>query len=221
MILEIEGLEKKFQQGEQTLWALKDVDLFADKGDFISIIGRSGSGKSTLLNIIAGLLNPSGGSIKLNGRPITNLSDAEASFLRNDEIGYIMQGQSILTNLTVLDNVCLPNRLYTRNENIVPYAEELMTEMGIYHLKEAYPYKLSGGELRRVAIARALINKPLLLLADEPTSNLDEENTTQVMKIFQKVAARGTIVLMVTHELDTVEYGSRLYRMDAGILKQQ
>ena len=220
-MLEIRNLEKKFVQADREFWAAKDVNLSVSEGDFISIIGRSGSGKSTLLNMIAGLLEPTKGQILLDNKDITSLSDEEVSIYRNTDIGYIMQGKSLLKNLTVLDNVLLPYYLFSRDEDITKRALELLDQVGILHLKDTYPSKLSGGELRRVAIARALINNPKLLLADEPTSDLDSENTAEIMKLFQKISSKGTAVIMVTHELDTLRFGNDIYRMDGGSISKE
>lgn len=220
-MLEIRNLEKKFVQADREFWAAKDVNLSVSEGDFISIIGRSGSGKSTLLNMIAGLLKPTKGQILLDNKDITSLSDEEVSIYRNTDIGYIMQGKNLLKNLTVLDNVLLPYYLFSRDEDITKRALELLDQVGILHLKDTYPSKLSGGELRRVAIARALINNPKLLLADEPTSDLDSENTAEIMKLFQKISSKGTAVIMVTHELDTLRFGNDIYRMDGGSISKE
>lgn len=221
MALEIKGLGKEFRQGDREVWAVKDINLSVPGGTFLSIVGRSGSGKSTLLNLIAGLLEPTEGDILLEGNSIVNLPDEQASLVRNSQIGYIMQGRSTLKTLNVLDNVRLPFYLAPREGEITQRAEQLLEQMGIGHLKQAYPAQLSGGELRRVAIARALINDPKLLLADEPTSDLDTENTEGIMRLFREIADRGTTVIMVTHELDTLQYGDEIYRMESGRIQKE
>ena len=221
MALEIKGLGKEFQQGDREIWAVKNISLTVPDGTFLSIVGRSGSGKSTLLNLIAGLLEPTEGDILLDEKSIVNLSDEQASLLRNTQIGYIMQGRSTLKNLNVLDNVRLPFYLFPREGDITQRAEQILEQVGIGHLKQAYPAQLSGGELRRVAIARALINAPKLLLADEPTSDLDAENTEEIMKLFREIANQGTTVIMVTHELDTLRYGDEIYRMESGSIHKE
>ena len=221
MALEIKGLGKEFQQGDRGIWAVKNISLTVPDGTFLSIVGRSGSGKSTLLNLIAGLLEPTEGDILLDEKSIVNLSDEQASLLRNTQIGYIMQGRSTLKNLNVLDNVRLPFYLFPREGDITQRAEQILEQVGIGHLKQAYPAQLSGGELRRVAIARALINAPKLLLADEPTSDLDAENTEEIMKLFREIANQGTTVIMVTHELDTLRYGDEIYRMESGSIQKE
>ncbi len=221
MELVISNLEKKFILGDRTVTAVNNVNLNVSDGDFISIIGRSGSGKSTLLNMISGLLVPTGGEIILDGKDISKISDEELSYLRNSEIGYIMQGKSLLQQLTVIENILLPFYLYKREGDPLNRARKLLEQMGIAHLENAYPSKLSGGELRRVAIARALINSPKILLADEPTSDLDRRNTLEIMKLFQEISGNGTSIIMVTHELDTIGFGNRVLQMDEGLLKEK
>lgn len=221
MELAIRNLSKNFTQGDREVPALKNVNLTVSEGEFISIIGRSGSGKSTFLNIIAGLLEASSGSILYDGRDMAELTDKGLSYLRNFKIGYIMQGKSLISGLTVLENVLLPFYLFKRDGNATLKARKLLAQMGIEHLESAYPSKLSGGELRRVAIARALINSPEIILADEPTSDLDIDNTREIMKLLRKIADGGTTVIMVTHELDTLKYGNDVYLMEEGRLQKQ
>jgi putative ABC transport system ATP-binding protein len=227
MLLEITDLTKEYRRngsGHRSVpfAAVKEVSLSLDAGDFVSIVGRSGSGKTTLLNMAAGLLSPSAGAISIDGRSILSLSDRELSLLRNSRIGFVPQGQSLLANLSVFENVTLPAFLFDSNadeaEAIGKRALELLGQVGIAPLAASYPRQLSGGELRRVSIARALINKPAILIADEPTGDLDAETTAGIMELFSRIAREGTAVLMVTHELDTLRYGDRVYRMDGGSL---
>ena len=220
MLLEVKHLRKVFKRGNSSFSAIKEIDFELSSGEFISIIGRSGSGKSTFLNLVTGLLKPTQGEIIVEGKNIMHLSDDELSFLRNDQIGYIPQGQSTLANLTVLDNVRAPFYFFQREGDGTKKALELLAQLRIEHLLEEYPSSLSGGELRRVAIARALINEPKLLIADEPTSDLDEQNTREIMTLFRKIADTGTAVLLVTHELDTTSYGDDIYVMKDGILSK-
>jgi putative ABC transport system ATP-binding protein len=221
MELAIRNLSKNFTQGDREVPALKNVNLTVSEGEFISIIGRSGSGKSTLLNIVSGLLEPSDGEILYDGQNISELSDEELSYIRNSKVGYIMQGKSLLSGLSVIDNVLLPFYLFKRDGDATLRARKLLKQMGILHLENAYPSKLSGGELRRVAIARALITSPEILLADEPTSDLDMDNTEEIMKLLREASDGGTTVIMVTHELDTLKYGEGVYVMEEGILSKK
>jgi putative ABC transport system ATP-binding protein len=217
-LLELKELTKEYRRRGRAFNAVNGVSLSVEPGDFISIIGRSGSGKTTLLNMSAGLLHPSGGTVLFEGHDLHRLRDKELSFLRNEKIGYVPQGQSLLANFTVFDNVCIPWFLFKREGDVEGRAFILLEKVGISHLAASYPKELSGGEMRRVSIARALINEPRLLIADEPTGDLDVETTAEIMRLFSRIAGEGTAVLIVTHELDTLEYGDKTYSMDAGNL---
>lgn len=221
MLLEAKSLIKKYKRGRQDFYAVNDVNLQIDEGDFIQIVGKSGSGKSTLLNLLTGLLTPEEGEIILKDKQYQNLTDEEISLIRNTEIGYIPQGYSALSNLTVIDNVRMPHFLYQREGDVIERANELLKQFKISHLAEEYPKSLSGGELRRVSIARALLNCPSILIADEPTSDLDMETTKEIMSLFQSIAEQGIAVVMVTHELDTLSYGKSVLVMENGKLSQR
>jgi putative ABC transport system ATP-binding protein len=217
-LLEFKELTKEYRRGGRAFNAVNRVSLSVEPGDFISIAGRSGSGKTTLLNMGAGLLKPSEGSVLFEGHDIHRLKDKEISFLRNEKIGYVPQGQSLLSNFNVLDNVCIPWFLFKREGDPEGRAFILLEKVGISHLAASYPRELSGGEMRRAAIARSLINQPRILIADEPTGDLDVETTAEIMGLFKAIAEEGTAVLIVTHELDTLEYGNKTYSMNAGNL---
>ena len=217
-ILELKELTKEYRRGERVFNAVNGVNLSVQRGDFISIIGRSGSGKSTLLNMSAGLLKPTGGAVLFDGQDISGLADKQISLLRNEKIGFVPQGQSLLANFTVLENVCVPWFLFKREGEPEERAPALLEKTGIAHLAASYPKELSGGEMRRVAIARAFINVPELLIADEPTGDLDAETTTDIMQLLHDIAQGGTAVLIVTHELDTLSYGNKTYSMNSGNL---
>ncbi|MDR2048133.1 MAG: ABC transporter ATP-binding protein [Treponema sp.] len=217
-LLELNNITKEYKRGGRTFNAVNHASLSVEPGDFISIIGRSGSGKTTLLNMSAGLLHPTEGTVFFEGNDIHRLGDREISFLRNEKIGYVPQGQSLLSNFTVFDNVCIPWFLFKREGDVEGRAFILLEKVGISHLAASYPRELSGGEMRRAAIVRALINEPRLLIADEPTSDLDRETTAEVMRLLGRIAGEGTAVLIVTHELDTLDYGNKTCSMDAGNL---
>jgi putative ABC transport system ATP-binding protein len=217
-LLELKELTKAYKRSGWAFNAVNHVSLSVEPGDFISIIGRSGSGKSPLLNMSAGLLCPTEGTALFEGHDIHRLNDRELSFFRNEKIGYVPQGQSLLLNFTVFDNVCIPWFLFKREGDLEGRAFTLLEKVGISHLAAAYPKELSGGEMRRAAIARSLINEPRLLIADEPTGDLDVETTAEIMRLFSLIAGEGTAVLMVTHELDTLRYGNKTYSMSAGNL---
>lgn len=221
MILRTENVTRQyFRQGKGTnvFTALQETSLSISGGKLIEIMGRSGSGKSTLLNVCAGLLEPTTGKVFLDDTDLYALEDKERSRLRNQAIGVIPQGQTGLRSLTVLENVLLPCEMYgiTGQEE---YAMELLERVGIADLAGTYPSELSGGEMRRLSIARALIRKPGVLLADEPTGDLDDENTHVVLGMLRRFADEGTAVLLVTHESDAEEYADEVYRMEKGILK--
>jgi putative ABC transport system ATP-binding protein len=187
-LLELKELTKEYKRGGRAFNAVNRANLSVEPGDFISIIGRSGSGKTTLLNMGAGLLNPTEGTVFFGGKDIYALRDKEISLLRNEKIGDVPQGQSLLSNFTVFDNVCIPWFLFRREGDVEGRAFILLEKVGISHLASSYPRELSGGEMRRAAIARALINEPRLLIADEPTSDLDAKTTEEIMKLFKAIA---------------------------------
>ncbi len=220
MFLEIQKLSKQYQRREKVFFAVDSVDLSISRGDFISIVGRSGSGKSTLLNMIAGLSTPTSGNIRLEGADICSMKDRKISEYRNSRLGYIPQGAAALSNLTVFDNVRLPYYLSKRSGDASGRASFLLDKVGISFLAPMYPSQLSGGELRRVLIARALMNEPDILIADEPTADLDIETTKDIMELFSRINKSGTTVLIVTHELDTVEFGNRVLTMSSGLLTE-
>ncbi len=220
MLLEVNGLSKQYQRGEKTFAAVDRVAFALRRGDFVSIIGRSGSGKSTLLNMLAGLLTPTSGSIELEGKNICTLKDKEMSEFRNSRLGYIPQGAGALSSLTVFDNVRLPYYLSRRQGDAFGRAWFLLEAVGLSAHAEMSPSQLSGGELRRVLIARALMNEPDLLIADEPTSDLDIETTKEIMELFSRINKNGTTILIVTHELDTLKFGNRVLTMSSGKLSE-
>ncbi len=218
MLLQIENLSKNYQSGSRQVNALSAVDFSMEKGDFISLIGRSGSGKSTFANIIAGLLSADGGKLMFDGVDILQKDDDYLAEMRNDKLGYIPQQSALIASLTVLENVCLPFFLYPRSGDSFGRGMILLEKLGIKHLAKSYPRELSGGERKRVLIARAMINSPLLLIADEGTADLDLENTKEVMQILTDLNAEGTSILVITHELDTLDYAKQVYTMSEGQL---
>ena len=220
-MLEAQGIRKEFiRQGKGTnrLVAVQDTDLTLGAGELTVLMGRSGSGKSTLLNMLAGLLAPTAGRILLDGEDLYAMEDRALSRLRNARIGVIPQGQTALHSLTVLENVLLPVRMYDPKADAAPEALALLERLGIAELQQDKPAALSGGELRRMAIARAAIRRPQIILADEPTGDLDDENTAIVFDFLRESARNGAAVLVVTHEGDAVQYADRIFRMNAGVL---
>lgn len=221
-MVELRHLGKVYERDNMTSFtAVDNVDIKIMPGDFVSIIGRSGSGKSTMLNMIVGLLRPTNGEVLLNGVNLWNMDDKAMAEVRNSKIGYIPQGPSLLSNLTILDNVRLPFCLSNKKGSGVGPAMSILEEIGLQNLAERYPSELSGGEMRRVSIARALINNPEILIADEPTGDLDEETTKEVMKLFYDTNSKGTTIIMVTHEYDITSLGNRLCIMSSGKLVEK
>ena len=220
MELKAEGVSRQYFRKSKlsnVFLAVKETNLTLPAGQLTEITGRSGSGKSTLLHMLAGLLAPTTGRVLLGGADLYALDDAERSMLRNKSVGVIPQGQTALRSLTVLENVKLPCAMYGDAVSD-DAALELLERVGLAALRDAWPNELSGGELRRLAIARALLRKPCVLLADEPTSNLDDENTHAVLRLLRQYAGEGAAVLLVTHEREAAKYADRVYRMSDGVL---
>lgn len=221
MTLIAEQISKKYYRPTRNashFEAVKALDFALEEGKLTEITGRSGSGKSTLLYMLSGLLKPSTGKVLLDGIDLYSLKDSELSRLRNEKIGVIPQGQTGLFALTVLQNVLVPAALYGDSERFEARARELLSLVGISELAGAKMSELSGGEMRRMAIARALLMNPEIIFADEPTDDLDDENTRAVLELLQKTARNGKTVLLITHEASAAQYADRIYRMDAGIL---
>ena len=220
MRLTAEKLTRSFtrvRQGTNILPAVKETSFVLPEGSLTEITGRSGSGKSTLLHMLAGLLRPTAGRVLLDDRDLYALDDRTLSALRAKHIGVVPQGQTGLRSLTVMENILLPAML-TGVKGMEPEAEALMERMGIADLRGAKPGELSGGEMRRMSIARAMLLRPEILLADEPTGDLDDENTARVLTLLRQAADAGTAVLLVTHEQEAKRYADRVWRMDAGAL---
>lgn len=224
-IVRAEILRKQFfrkgREAARNFDAVAGVSLELSAGELVELVGRSGSGKSTLLNMIAGLAVPTEGSVILEGQDLYALNDAELSKVRNAAYGVVPQGQTALYNLTVVQNVKLPYLMYRPDDGIDDRAMALLSTLGIADLAEAYPAELSGGEMRRMAIARALICNPKVVLADEPTGDLDDENTIVVLESLRSIADAGAAVLVVTHEQAAEQYADRILRMDAGSIVGQ
>jgi putative ABC transport system ATP-binding protein len=218
MLLEAKNLRKNFVRGHQQVEALKGVDLSIEKGEFVSIMGPSGSGKSTLLHLIGGLDLPTSGDVFIDGEPIQKLPDDGLSAFRRRKLGFIFQFFNLLPTLNALENVALPRLLDGESiAEVAPKARALLEQMGLAGRMEHRPDQLSGGEMQRVAIARALVADPLLILADEPTGNLDSKTGESVLRLLSEMAReRGHTVLMVTHDSNAASYGTRLVRLRDG-----
>lgn len=217
-VIHIEGVTKIYEMGENTVYALRGVDLEVFPGDMIAVMGSSGSGKSTLMNILGCLDVPSAGSYTLDGVNIDGLSGNALADLRNQKLGFVFQGFNLLARTTAIENVELP-LLYDRSHRWTQpraVAAEALARVGLGDRQDHVPSELSGGQQQRVAIARALVTKPTLLLADEPTGNLDSHMTVEVMALFQELNDQGITILIVTHEPDVAKYARRIVEVRDG-----
>jgi len=216
-VLELVGLEKEFGSGDNLVRVLHGLDLAIAEGEMIGVTGASGSGKTTLLNILGCLDRPTAGTYRLDGRDVSALSDDELARVRNRSIGFVFQSFQLIPQLTVLENVELP-LFYEGAPRRTRRArcEELLASVGMTHRLLSNPTKLSGGECQRVAIARALVNRPALLLADEPTGNLDSKNGADVMQLFRELHHQGRTIVMVTHNPEIARGLPRVVEMSDG-----
>lgn len=218
MLWEVAKVSKKYERGGRSFPAVDSLSLSMDRGEFVCLLGRSGSGKTTLLNMIAGLLTPDFGQITFDGIDIYSLDDRARTLWRNEKLGYVPQGASLLANLTALDNVRLPFFLQARAGESQKKARGLMSDLGIAKLENSYPAALSGGEMRRVALARALMNSPELIIADEPTSDLDVETAGEIISLLSLLNDRGCTLLVATHDLELSRCGGSVLTMAEGRL---
>lgn len=218
-MIEINEVSKLFGFGDAATVALDEVDFVVEKGEFVAIMGPSGSGKSTLMNIVGMLDHPTSGTYKLNGRSAEKLKTNRRAKLRRDNIGFIFQSFNLLPKLTAIENVALP----LAYKGVMPVrrlkrAAEIMERVGLADKEAFYPRQLSGGQVQRVAIARALINNPSILIADEPTGNLDSLSSRVVMELLSEIHASGNTVLMVTHNPELTRYANRVIYMHDGVI---
>ena len=218
-VIQLEDVRKTYQTGEVEVQAVRGVTLEIQTGEFVALMGASGSGKSTMMNIIGCLDRPTSGKYLLDGVDVSQLDRDELADLRNQKIGFVFQGFNLLSRTSALENVELP-MLYTRHrvngDNMRERALQALETVGLANRADHTPNQLSGGQQQRVAIARALANQPALLLADEPTGNLDSQTSVEIMGVFQKLNDQGITLVMVTHELDIAHYTRRMVVMRDG-----
>ena len=218
-VIDIQGITKTYVNGKLSVPVLHGIDLLVNKGEFVSIMGPSGSGKSTFMNILGCLDRPTTGSYRLNGDEVATLSDDELAYVRNKQIGFVFQSFNLLTKLTALENVALPMIYAGVNKKMrIERATQLLQSVGLGERMDHLPSELSGGQRQRVAIARALANNPAIIMADEPTGNLDSKSTIDVMNIFRGLHNEGRTILLVTHEPDIATYASRNVVLKDGII---
>ena len=216
-MIEIGDLKKTYRSGDVDVHALRGVNLSVAKGEFLSVVGPSGSGKSTLFNILGGLTPPTSGTVHIDGRDLLKMTDAERTELRKKTVGFVFQKYNLLPTLSAEDNIAIARDIAGNKTANDPQFEDILNLLGIRERMHHKPRALSGGEQQRVAIARAIVNHPALLLADEPTGNLDSENTTAVLGILRDLNQRvGQTILMITHDPDAAAYGHRMVRMRDG-----
>jgi len=220
-LIKITNLKRNFILGSETIYVLKGIDLEINKGEYVALMGPSGSGKSTLMNLLGCLDSATSGTYILNGKDVSKMHDDELAEIRNKEIGFVFQTFNLMPRTTALDNVALP-MVYAgyskseRNER----ATEVLNQVNLSDRMDHKPNELSGGQRQRVAIARALVNKPSIILADEPTGNLDSKTSEEIMGLFNEIHKNGNTVILVTHEEDIAAYAHRIIRLRDGIIEK-
>lgn len=216
-LIEAHGLAKSYKMGQEVIRALVSVEIKVKRGEYVAFMGPSGSGKSTLMNIVGALDTPSQGTYILNGNDVSKMSESDLATIRNKEIGFVFQTFNLLPRYSALENVALP-LVYAgfskkeRNER----ALQVLQDVGLGNRADHKPNELSGGQRQRVAIARALVNNPSIILADEPTGNLDTKTSHDIMALFQDLNSKGNTIIMVTHEEDIAAYAHRIVRLRDG-----
>ncbi len=214
LLIALEHIYKDYPLGENVVKVLKDINLEIFPGEYVALMGPSGSGKSTLMNIIGALDTPTSGTYRLKGKEVSRMSDDELAAVRNKEIGFVFQTFNLLPRLTALENVALP-LIYAHvpKKERMERAKEVLEAVGLGDRLDHKPNQLSGGQRQRVAIARALVNRPSLILADEPTGNLDSQSSAEIMKLFDRLSEQGNTIVLVTHENDIAAHARRLIKL--------
>jgi putative ABC transport system ATP-binding protein len=220
VIIKLEDIQKSYFMGSQAIPVLKGITLDIHQNEYVALMGPSGSGKSTLMNILGCLDSPTGGRYVLNGKDVSKMPDDDLATVRNTEIGFVFQQFNLLPRLTAAENVALP-LVYAgvNKKDRMERAMEALKKVGLAERSHHKSNELSGGQIQRVAIARAVVNNPSLLLADEPTGNLDSKTSAEVMEIFAQIQASGNTVVLVTHEEDIAAYAHRVVRLRDGLIE--
>jgi putative ABC transport system ATP-binding protein len=219
-IIQLDHIQKSYIMGKMELKVLKGITLEIFKNEYVALMGPSGSGKSTLMNLLGCLDSPSGGRYILNGKDVSKMPDDDLAEVRNKEIGFVFQQFNLLPRLTAAENVALPLIYNGSSKKIrTQLALEMLDRVGLSDRSHHKPNELSGGQNQRVAIARALVNNPSIILADEPTGNLDSKTSVEIMNIFSKIQAEGNTVILVTHEEDIANFAHRIIRLKDGVIE--
>jgi putative ABC transport system ATP-binding protein len=220
IVIELRNIIRDFKLGPQTVHVLKGIDLDIKKGEYVALMGPSGSGKSTLMNLLGCLDTPTSGSYNLAGRDVSQMNDNELAEVRNKEIGFVFQTFNLIPRQTALQNVALP-LVYAgkTKETRIAQAKNVLNEVGLADRMDHRPNQLSGGQRQRVAIGRALVNSPSIILADEPTGNLDSTTSLEIMKLFDEIHKNGNTLIVVTHEEEIARYAHRVIRLRDGMIE--
>ena len=220
LVIKIRDIKRDFPLGQEIVKVLKGIDLDIEKGEYVALMGPSGSGKSTLMNLLGCLDTATSGTYELNGKDVSNMTDDELAEIRNKEIGFVFQTFNLLPRTTALENVALP-MIYAgaSKANRTKRAEEVLTDVGLADRMDHKPNQLSGGQRQRVAVGRALVNRPSIILADEPTGNLDSKTSLEIMALFGEIHAQGNTVILVTHEEDIAQHAHRIIRLMDGMVE--
>ena len=220
LIIDIKDIKRDFKMGSETVKVLKGVNLQIEKGDYVALMGPSGSGKSTLMNLLGCLDTPTSGHYTLNGKDVSRLDDDQLAEIRNKDIGFVFQTFNLMPRTTALDNVALPMIYAGRSkEERNQRASDVLHMVGLGDRMDHHPNQLSGGQRQRVAVARALVNNPSIILADEPTGNLDTKTSVEIMALFDEIHSKGNTVILVTHEEDIAEHAHRIIRLRDGLIE--
>jgi putative ABC transport system ATP-binding protein len=219
-IIQLKDISRTYRIGTETIYAIHSVSLEINKNEYVALMGPSGSGKSTLMNILGCLDTPSGGEYILNGTSVGKMSDNELAVIRNKEIGFVFQTFNLLPRSTALDNVALPLVYAGINKaKRIERAMQVLTNVGLKDRVKHKPNELSGGQRQRVAVARALVNSPSIILADEPTGNLDSKTSDEIMVLLEEIHKAGNTIIVVTHEEDIAKYAHRIVRLKDGLVE--
>jgi putative ABC transport system ATP-binding protein/lipoprotein-releasing system ATP-binding protein len=220
-MIELSKASKIYKSGGEEVRAVDDVSLKIATGEFVSIVGHSGSGKTTLVSVMGGLTRPTGGVVKVDGKEIWKMSNRDLALLRSEKIGFCFQFSSLISTINCYDNIRLPSSFTSNDKGGADHAMRLLELVGLPEKAKAYPSELSGGQQRRIAIARALVNQPEIILADEPTGDLDEDTEGDVMDLFEEVNIGGVTIVMVTHSSKLASRASRTLHMENGSIVEE